>query len=65
MGQPDQTRKKGEYEGLRYVAKGSAQLDKHTIYHVILKDGKVIEHGAGTVKIEDANGNIIMFVPFE
>jgi hypothetical protein len=33
MGQPDQTRKKGEYEGLRYVAKGSAQLDKHTIYH--------------------------------
>jgi hypothetical protein len=33
-------------------------------YHVIFKDGKLVDSGSGTVRVKDRDGNVIMFVPY-
>lgn len=66
LGHPDDTKTKGEYQAFKYSRKmGKEWASDKSPYHVFFKDGKLIEHGSGTVRVKDKDGNIIMFVPFD
>ena len=65
LGHPDDIKTKGEYKAFKYSRKmGREWASDKPAYHVIFKDGKIVENGAGTVRIKDKNGNLIMFVPY-
>jgi outer membrane protein assembly factor BamE (lipoprotein component of BamABCDE complex) len=65
MGHPDDIKTKGEYKAFRYSRKmGGEWASDKPAYHVIFKDGKLVENGAGTVRLKDKDGNVIMFVPY-
>jgi hypothetical protein len=66
LGHPDDVKTKGEYQAFKYSRKtGKEWASDKPAYHVIFKDDKLVGHGAGTVKIKDKDGNIIIFFPFD
>jgi outer membrane protein assembly factor BamE (lipoprotein component of BamABCDE complex) len=65
MGHPDEIKTKGEYKEFKYLKRMEKEWasDKPG-YHVIFEDGKLAYNGAGTVRVKDKDGNIIIFVPY-
>ncbi len=65
LGHPDAIKTKGEYRAFKYSRKMEPEWGSNKpAYHVIFKDGKLVHKGAGTIRVKDKDGNIIMFVPY-
>lgn len=65
LGHPDDIKTQGEYKAFKYLNKmGKDWASDKAGYHVIFKDGKLAYNGAGTVRVKDKDGNVIMFVPY-
>jgi len=65
LGHPDDIKTKGEYKAFRYSRKmGKEWASDKPGYHVIFKDGKLVDRGSGIVRVKDNDGNVIMFVPY-
>jgi hypothetical protein len=64
LGNPDGFQSRGEYESLKYshrLVTGWAW--DRADYFVILKDNRVVEYGAGEVRVKDMNSNVLFLVP--
>ena len=65
LGQPDDIQTKGAYKAFKYSRKmGNEWASDKPAYHVIFRDGKLTHNGAGTVRVKDKDGNVILFVPY-
>ena len=64
LGNPDGFQRSGDYEALRYANRliSSWSWDRAD-YNVILRDGRVVEYGAGQVRQRDLNTNTLILVP--
>ena len=64
LGRPDGVRISGEYEALKYAHRlVTGWAWDRADYNVILKNGRVIEYGIGTVRIKEGPTSILMIVP--
>ncbi|MEW6614790.1 MAG: hypothetical protein AB1401_04930 [Thermodesulfobacteriota bacterium] len=62
LGNPDGFKKVGDYEVFTYTHRlVTGWAWDRADYHIILKDGKVTEYGAGEVRVKDMN--TILLVP--
>lgn len=64
LGNPDGFQSRGKYESLKYshrLATGWAW--DRADYFVILKDNRVVEYGAGEVRVKDMNNDMLFLVP--
>lgn len=65
LGHPDGIKSQGEFKAFKYLKKmGNEWASDKPAYHVVFKDGKLAYNGAGTVRVKDRDGNVIMFVPY-
>ncbi len=65
LGHPDDIKTQGGYKEFKYLKKMEKDwASDKPAYHVIFKDGKLVYNGAGTVRVKDKDGNVIMFVPY-
>jgi hypothetical protein len=64
LGKPDGFESRGEYEALKYSNRlmSGFSWDRGD-YFVILKEGKVVEYGVGTVREKTPNSNVLILVP--
>ena len=64
LGNPDGFQRRDGYEVLRYTNRVISGWDTRNKadYSVILKDGKVVEYGAGEVRVNPSN-NVLFLVP--
>jgi len=63
MGRPDGFKAEGEYEVLRYTNRLiSGWSWDRADYNVILKDGKLVEYGAGEVRTKQVGTSTILFL---
>jgi len=63
MGRPDGFKAEGEYEVLRYTNRLiSGWSWDRADYNIILKDGKLVEYGAGEVRTKQVGTSTILFV---
>lgn len=63
MGRPDGFKAEGEYEILRYTNRLiSGWSWDRADYNVILKDGKLVEYGAGEVRTKQVGTSTILFL---
>jgi len=61
LGNPDGFKREGDFEALKYshrLASGWA-MDRAD-YYVILKNGMVVEYGAGEIRVKDSGGTIVL-----
>lgn len=68
LGNPDSFQCSGEYEGLRYTQRlisGWSWSFDRTAFSVILKDGRVVEYGAGHIRQRDPDVNTLLIVPVD
>jgi hypothetical protein len=64
LGNPDGFQRNGEYEALRYTNRlMSGWSWDRADYNVILRDGRVVEYGAGQVRQRDPNTSTLILVP--
>jgi hypothetical protein len=62
LGKPDGYQKAGEYEAFKYANKlMSGWSWDRADYYAILKEGVLVEYGAGNIRVKDSN--IIILVP--
>ena len=63
LGIPDGFNRIGEYEHLQYANRLASGYSKDRAdYNVILKDGKVVSYGQGTVRVKDSGTSPVLFI---
>jgi hypothetical protein len=63
LGKPDGFRRTGDYEVLTYTNRLISGWSYDTAdYHVVLKNGEVVEYGAGEVRVKEIRGSAVIFI---
>lgn len=66
LGNPDGFQRSGDYEALGYTNRLiSGWSWDRADYNVILRNGRVVEYGAGQVRQREPNTNILILVPIK
>ena len=60
---PDGFRRTGDYEVLTYTNRLMPEWSYDRVdYHVVLKNGRVVEYGAGEVRVKEVRGSVVIFI---
>src|SRR5687768_4583697 len=63
MGRPDGFRREGEFEAMKYTHRlVTGWAWDRADYNVILKNGRVVEYGAGEVRVKAVSASPILFL---
>ena len=63
LGKPDGFRRTGDYEVFTYTNRLiSGWSWDRADYHVVLKNGEVVEYGAGEVRVKEVRGSAVIFI---
>jgi hypothetical protein len=66
LGRPDGYQSRGEFEALKYSHRlVSGWAWDRADYFVILNANKVVEYGAGEVRVKDTSSNVLFLVPLK